>query len=107
MVVRILGLVVVLQSVVPLDRVPPSSHAHEFEDVIVMVPFDPELVVPLQGELLPWKSLLAALQIEGASADCAGLCAPYAAPARAALPTNMPKYAKRPSSIVPTSSRSS
>jgi hypothetical protein len=87
------GLLLVLQSVVPFDNVPPLSHAHEFEDVIVIVPFDPELVVPLHGELLPWKSSLAALQMEGASADCPLLCAPYAAPARAAFPTNMPKYA--------------
>src|SRR5690348_11744500 len=62
-VVVMLGLLVVLQSVVPLESVPPLSHAHEFEDVIVIVPFDPELVVPLHGEMLPWKSLLAALQM--------------------------------------------
>jgi hypothetical protein len=43
MVVVMLGLLVVLQSVVALDNVPPLSQAHEFEDVIVSVPFDPAL----------------------------------------------------------------
>jgi hypothetical protein len=43
MVVVMPGLVLVLQSVVPFDSVPPLSHAHELEDVIVIVPFDPTL----------------------------------------------------------------
>jgi hypothetical protein len=43
MVVVMPGLTFVLQSVVPLDSVPPLSHAHEFEDVIVSVPLEPTL----------------------------------------------------------------
>ena len=77
---------------------PPLSHPQDVVEVTVRV-------------LVFWplfrKSLSAAVCMSVVSTDCGKLCAPYAAPARAAFPTRMLIYAYRPSSMPPIKTASS
>src|SRR5580704_14547920 len=93
-----------VQSPAEQVEVPAPEQLQKCDDVA----HSPLTLVPLHDAARPTTfepSLVAASCIPGLSDAVMWFCAPYATPARAALETSMPKYARRPNSAAPTSNR--